>query len=196
MFKEFICVIFSFFLVSVMLKMVFKKKSQKAYETVVTILLVASVIISTVYNLLFVFPSYRYENVYLGDSEKNLFAYKDNSEFPWTILFPVLKNRSIYMDVQAKDYEKLFETFARSCESTGEAKEFEKLIGNKTKDFKNIGTIYIEVLDYIFYEWEYENKPNLYINLDSIRGTKELAACVDDSKNLYLMSLDYYENLE
>lgn len=196
MFKEFICVIFSFFLVSVMLKMVFKKKSQKAYETVVTILLVASVIISTVYNLLFVFPSYRYENVYLGDSEKNLFAYKDNSEFPWTILFPVLKNRSIYMDVQAKDYEKLFETFARSCESTGEAKEFEKLIGNKTKDFKNIGTIDIEVLDYIFYEWEYENKPNLYINLDSIRGTKELAACVDDSKNLYLMSLDYYENLE
>lgn len=196
MFKEFAGVILFFIILCFLLRGMLIRNKQKMFNKTVVGLLSISIIVCMIYNVIYVFPDFKYENVYLGDAERNLFVYKNDSQFPWTILFPILRNRSVYMDSSAKDYEKLFMIFADGYESMVCTVELHDILEKKSEDFTKIGMIYIDVLDYIFYDWPYEEVPDLYINLESLKDTGQLVAYTDEDHNLYMMSLEYYVSFQ
>lgn len=196
MFKEFAGVILFFIILCFLLRGMLIRNKQKMFDKTIGVLLTISIIVCMIYNVIYVFPDFKYENVYLGDAEKNLFVYKDNSQFPWTILFPILRNRIVYMDRSAKEYEKLFMTFAERYESMECTAELQDILDKQPEDFTKIGMIYIEVLDYIFYDWPYEEVPDLYVNMESLKNTRQLVAYADENHNLYMMSLEYYVSFQ
>lgn len=154
-------------------------------------------IINLVYNFKYIFPDYVYEGVPIGDSSENLFTYKKDSEFQWQILFPILKNREVYIDDRNDFYYTFMETYADKVIKIEIPETVRQSIAEEAEEsWTDIMLSMLLQLDYIFPEYIYlpkEGFPYLKINLNNLGDSTELAAYVDEKENLYLMSKEYLD---
>lgn len=200
MFKEFGLILMGFFILYWILKWVYYR-NVTLFQKILIGLLLFSVVLSTGYNLRYIVPNFNYENVSLGDCKENLFTYKDDSEFQWQILFPVLKERKVYLDDTGTDYDQFFKLYSNEVEKiTIDQAIVQKIEGEKEVFTTNIRMTLIDLLNYAFEPYDstrYEDSyPFLRINIDSLKGENELVAIVDANRNIYLMSKSYYDAKE
>ena len=196
MFKEAFVTIIFIVILTVLLGLLYHKK-HLFFRVSVIALLSIGFICNTVYNLRHLFPDFVLdETVPLGDCRENLFLYKDDSEFPCEILFPILQNRTILLDTSCDFYDVFFKTFSEKVIPVDIPMEAEETVVANKDDFsfcKENNLIYL--LDYAFPANDdtfIPMLPNVYINIDSLMGEDTLVAVIDIWMHIYLMSETYY----
>lgn len=162
-----------------------------------------------IYNQLFTFPDYYMDTktgVYrYGTFRENLFAYNSEFRFQDEILFPILKNRTILLDDSSDFYHKFFTMFSKDIQTvTLSAEERETLLSHKedfdfSHEFTCIGTMnyvtedipeaLVPTMDEKIYPW-------VYVNTSSLQGKEQLIALIDADYNLYIMSVDYFKQIQ
>ena len=162
-----------------------------------------------IYNQLFTFPDfymdtktgmYRY-----GTFRENLFSYNSEFRFQDEILFPILKNRTVLLDDSAGFYQKFFSMFSKDVKATElSAKEREILLSHRddfdfSHEFTCIGTMnYVtdDIPEALIPTMEEKVYPWVYVNTSSLQGKEQLIALIDQDYNLYIMSVDYYKQIQ
>ena len=162
-----------------------------------------------IYNQLFTFPDYYMDTktgVYrYGTFRENLFAYNSEFRFQDEILFPILKNRTVLLDDSSDFYHKFFTMFSKDVQTvTLSVEERETLLSHKedfdfSHEFTCIGTMnyvtedipeaLVPTMDEKIYPW-------VYVNTSSLQGKEQLIALIDQEYNLYIMSVDYYKQIQ
>lgn len=162
-----------------------------------------------IYNQLFTFPDYYMDTktgVYrYGTFRENLFAYNSEFRFQDEILFPILKNRTVLLDDSSDFYHKFFTMFSKDVQTvTLSVEERETLLSHKedfdfSHEFTCIGTMnyvtedipeaLVPTMDEKIYPW-------VYVNTSSLKGREQLIALIDADYNLYIMSVDYYKQIQ
>lgn len=162
-----------------------------------------------IYNQLFTFPDYYMDTktgVYrYGTFRENLFAYNSEFRFQDEILFPILKNRTVLLDDSSDFYHKFFTMFSKDVQTvTLSAEERETLLSHKedfdfSHEFTCIGTMnyvtddipeaLVPTMDEKIYPW-------VYVNTSSLQGKEQLIALIDQEYNLYIMSVDYFKQIQ
>lgn len=162
-----------------------------------------------IYNQLFTFPDYYMDTktgVYrYGTFRENLFAYNSEFRFQDEILFPILKNRTVLLDDSSDFYHKFFTMFSKDVQTvTLSVEERETLLSHKedfdfSHEFTCIGTMnyvtedipeaLVPTMDEKIYPW-------VYVNTSSLQGKEQLIALIDQEYNLYIMSVDYFKQIQ
>lgn len=162
-----------------------------------------------IYNQLFTFPDYYMDTktgVYrYGTFRENLFAYNSEFRFQDEILFPILKNRTVLLDDSSDFYHKFFTMFSKDVQTvTLSVEERETLLSHKedfdcSHEFTCIGTMnyvtedipeaLVPTMDEKIYPW-------VYVNTSSLQGKEQLIALIDADYNLYIMSVDYFKQIQ
>ena len=162
-----------------------------------------------IYNQLFTFPDYYMDTktgVYrYGTFRENLFAYNSEFRFQDEILFPILKNRTVLLDDSSDFYQKFFTMFSKDVQAvTLSGEERETLLSHKedfdfSHEFTCIGTMnyvtddipeaLVPTMDEKIYPW-------VYVNTSSLQGKEQLIALIDADYNLYIMSVDYFKQIQ
>ncbi len=162
-----------------------------------------------IYNQLFTFPDYYMDTktgVYrYGTFRENLFAYNSEFRFQDEILFPILKNRTVLLDDSSGFYHKFFTMFSKDVQTvTLSVEERETLLSHKedfdfSHEFTCIGIMnyvtddipeaLVPTMDEKIYPW-------VYVNTSSLQGKEQLIALIDQEYNLYIMSVDYFKQIQ
>lgn len=198
MYKEFALVVLCMALVFLLYWQLLKK-NKKLFQKVFVIMVIGAISLNTWYNFSYIFPTYIYEGVPLGDAEENLFSYKKDSHFQWQIIFPVIQNRTVSISTDAIHYKRFFDTYAKSVDNLEISQDnLAKLVGQKDKFELQTPLTMIQLLDYAFFEWEdRSNIPQLYVTLEKLQGVNRVVALSDQENNLYIMSYEFYmDNIE
>lgn len=162
-----------------------------------------------IYNQLFTFPDFYMDTktgVYrYGTFRENLFAYNSEFRFQDEILFPILKNRTVLLDDSAGFYHKFFSMFSKDVKAAElSAEEREILLSHKddfdfSHEFTCIGTMnYVtdDIPEALVPTMEEKVYPWIYVNTSSLQGKEQLIALIDADYNLYIMSVDYYKQIQ
>lgn len=199
MFKEAFVTIIVFIIVTLLLSLLLSKK-RRTFQVLILILLTAGFLANTVYNLRHLFPDFVLdETVPLGDCRENLFLYKDDSEFPCEILFPVLNQRTVLLDTSCDFYDVFFSTFSGEVIPTEIPAAAEEIVYEHKQDFTFAAeNNLIYLLDYAFpsnADTFIPMLPSVYINVGSLEGEDTLVAMIDQWMHIYLMSETYYHEI-
>ena len=107
-------------------------------EWIIWILLL-SCFANVIYNHLVMFPDFYMDTVSgvfrYGTFKGNLLAYSDEFMFQDEIIFPVLRDRQVFLDTDAGFYEKFFSLYAGSCEPLSAVSEHRDAIISRAEDF-------------------------------------------------------------
>lgn len=164
---------------------------------------------NVIYNQLFTFPDFYMDTktgVYrYGTFRENLFAYNSEFRFQDEILFPILKNRTVLLDDSAGFYHKFFSMFSGNVQSVVLSGEERKILLSHKDDFDfsheftcigtmnyvtdNIPEALVATMDKKIYPW-------VYINTSSLKGQEQLIALIDQDYSLYIMSVEYYKQIQ
>lgn len=210
MFKEFILGVFILCILYIILRLYIKNNNNRLPFLPVCMVFGLLALISFIYNGLNVFPSlyldtstgvYRY-----GKLSGNLFAYSDEFRYRDQILFPILKERTVYLDQNSGFYNKFFSLFSREAvsdqlniqESVRERVLTDQAAFDYVTDFNSIA-----LMDYatdsipLELEAAFDDKqyPKLYINLSSIKGSEALVVMTQPDYSVYIMGEAYYKAL-
>lgn len=208
MFKEAVLIVVLLFLFYI----VIKKLSVRRPAWIIGLtggLLVLFCAGNLIYNQLFTFPDYYMDTktgVYrYGTFRENLFAYNSEFRFQDEILFPILKNRTVLLDDSSDFYHKFFTMFSKDVQAvTLSGEERETLLSHKedfdfSHEFTCIGTmnyvtedipeVLVPTMDEKIYPW-------VYVNTSSLQGKEQLIALIDADHNLYIMSVDYFKQIQ
>lgn len=197
MFKEF-GVLFVVFIAAVILFRYLYRKQISYYRYITIGLLLIVILVNIFYNLNYVYPTFIYEGVAIGDSEQNLFVYKKDSQFRWHILNTISHKRSILLDEQGQLFEHYFTLFAEDVEYIQIPDRIREMIGEQEEFQYQCDLSMVEQLDYAFPLWQEGEKPKLYLNEQSLQGEKELVGIFiagNESSELYIMSARYFKSL-
>ena len=206
MFKEALIGIFILFLFYLVWRQLWKKNRRTA-GAVLTVILLLSCFANVIYNHLVMFPDFYMDTVSgvfrYGTFKGNLLAYSDEFMFQDEIIFPVLRDRQVFLDTDAGFYEKFFSLYAGSCEPLSAVSEHRDAIISRAEDFDFSHEFScMGIMDYVTdglpqeltASFEKEIYPTLYINTASLQGQQQLAAVMDENYDLYIMSKAYYDN--
>lgn len=162
-----------------------------------------------IYNQLYTFPDFYMDTktgVYrYGTFRENLFAYNSEFRFQDEILFPILKNRTVLLDDSSGFYHKFFTMFSKDVQAvTLSGEERENLLSHKedfdfSHEFTCIGTMnYVtdNIPEALVPTMDEKIYPRVYINTSSLQGKEQLIALIDQDYNLYIMSVDYYQQIQ
>lgn len=205
MFKEALIGIFILFLFYLALRLLWQKK-RKAAAGLMTAILAFSCLANVIYNGRVMFPDFYMDTVSgvfrYGTFRGNLFAYSDEFMFQDEIIFPVLRNRYVFLDSDAEFYEKFFSLYAGSCESFSPDAAGKNILASHPEDFDFSHEFScMGIMDYVTDElpreltasFDEEVYPILHINTASLQGQQQLAVVMDDNYDLYIMSKAYYD---
>lgn len=202
MFKEFTVLFLGFIILAYGFRKLFRRNF-KWFQRIAIGMILAAVIVNAVYNLMYVFPTFVYEGVAIGDSEENLFAYKKDGQFKDHILNTIIRNRCVMVDEDGKDYEQYFKIFGKESQFFDVSENAREKLKENGDDFTSIGGFaMVRQLHYAFPKWERRAEPDLYINIESLEGCDSLVVMVEEKNemyDLYVMSETYYKealNLE
>lgn len=208
MFKEAFLIVILLFLFYIIIK----KLSARKPDRIIGLsggLLILFCAGNLIYNQLYTFPDFYMDTktgVYrYGTFRENLFAYNSEFRFQDEILFPILKNRTVLLDDSSDFYHKFFTMFSKDVQAvTLSGEERENLLSHKedfdfSHEFTCIGTMnyvtdnipeaLVPTMDEKIYPW-------VYINTSSLQGKEQLIALIDQDYNLYIMSVDYYQQIQ
>lgn len=208
MFKEAFLIVILLFLFYIIIKKLSARKPGRIIGLTVG-LLVLFCAGNLIYNQLYTFPDFYMDTktgVYrYGTFRENLFAYNSEFRFQDEILFPILKNRTVLLDDSSGFYHKFFTMFSKDVQAvTLSGEERENLLSHKedfdfSHEFTCIGTMnyvtdnipeaLVPTMDEKIYPW-------VYINTSSLQGKEQLIALIDQDYNLYIMSVDYYQQIQ
>lgn len=182
-----------------------KSKSVKLIRWIILFCLVFGIVVNILYNAKNIFPEVYIDTVdghiKYADMDKNLFSYDDEFIFPDQIIFPILRNRTVYTTNQENPYYFFLEKFSENTVEI-ESIDSDMVVANK-EDFDFSGRLAcIWFMDYIRIDSESLNKqleekkfPQLYINVSSLENCDDLIVTHDSDFNMYIMSLEYYNSL-
>lgn len=156
---------------------------------------VIAIIINVTYNVITVFPTFVYEGVPIGDSRNNLFVYKEDSQFSWEILNTVVRNRKVYLDRQGSLYDVYFTAFAEDVQSVEISDEIRETLYDEGKVMQSCPLDMVELMPYVYPDWEGETIPTLFINVESLYNDEALVCIVDKNDDIYIVAKEYYTSL-
>lgn len=198
MFKEF-GIIFIGFIVAVILLHVMVKKNKSQCYKLVALFCILLILVNTIYNLKFVFPTFVYEGVPIGDSEENLFAYKNDGHFQWQILNTVSNNRKVFLDSEGEFYQEYFNIFSAEVELIEFPKEHKRLLEEQKEKSSHVTILtMVQQLSYAFPPWNGDEFPLLYLNEEDLQGCDTLVVTVEERDGVWdmiVVSEKYYHNL-
>ncbi len=203
MFKEAIIVVFAFIVLYVVLRLLLRKKPQ-AFRVTALALLIGTIVLNSYYNLKTFFPNFVLDgHVPLGDCSENLFVYKEDSQYPCQIIFPVLQGRNVRADDSCQYFDFFLHTFSDGATSISISDADRETILAHADDFPSISRFYLlEMMNYAFKEEApqlenvgFDELPFLYVQTEALTGDDTLIAIVDENYNLYLMSETYFSEL-
>lgn len=199
MFKEFGLLGGSFLIILLVFRRMYGK-NRHLFQIVLAGMLCITVIVNIIYNFKYVYPEFVYEGIAIGDSRENLFAYKDDSEFQWQILFPLLKGRTVYMDDSDLYYKQFLELYAEEVIAVTVDKAEKDMVVDIVMDSAEPMTLsMVELLNYAFEPRDsslFEDRyPSLRILETELKGSMELVAVIDNKSNLYILTKEYFDTL-
>jgi len=194
MIKEFIVICIIACLLWLVLRFAFK--NTVACQWGPALVIVALIIVNAVCNTVRFFPDtwlttvggdYKY-GTYTG----NMLSFSDDFMYQEEMLFPLLKNRTVYLDNRALYCKKFFETYSKQLEMVD------------IKDRGKMGPAYnydyifdFEALDQMTYIWdenmpevlkaqfEEDKFPKVFLNMEEIAGVESVVVTMDENYNLY-----------
>lgn len=200
MFKEFGLIFILFICVVALLRQIVKKDRMLCYK-VVAICIVLTSIVSIIYNVRYVFPTFVYEGVPIGDNRENLFVYKSDSHFKWQVLNTVASNRKVLLDNEGEFYQKYFEIFSEEVEVLELSEEDRRLLLEEKQENQSLNIItltMVEQLTYAFPTWNGKILPTLYLNEEGLQGCDTIVVAVEENDGSYdmiVVSENYYNYL-
>lgn len=191
MFKEALIVTIAFILLFFVLRFLLKKKPQVFRVVIITLLSIFTLlnIYFTVYNYL---PDFVLDGTTpLGDIEGNLFLYKEDSEYSSQILFPIIEDRTVYLDVNSRFYEKFYQTYAANTQLTAVSEaEIAKLTADLSI-FDHTSEFYpFRLLDYVFpgnEAYTLPESPTLYLSTHALQGETAMVSFHTENYTLYIL---------
>lgn len=200
MFKEFGLIFILFICVVALLRQIVKKNRMLCYK-VVAICIVLTSIVSIIYNFIYVFPTFVYEGVPIGDNRENLFVYKSDSHFKWQVLNTVARNRKVLLDNEGEFYRKYFEIFSEEVEALELSEEDRRLLLEEKQENQSLNIITLTMvvqLTYAFPTWNGKILPTLYLNEEGLQGCDTIVVAVEENDGSYdmiVVSENYYNYL-
>ena len=207
MFKEALAGTFVLFLFYLILRLLWKKRP-KAVSALFLAVLFLACIATSIYNGLVMFPDFYMDTVNgpfrYGTFSGNLFAYSDAFMFQDEILFPILRHRSVALDVEGDFYERFVSLYSEDYDRIEITKETRQTVRAHREDFDFCHPFTcIGIMDYVTEQipealvpaFEEEIYPMLYINTDSLKGQSRLVFVMNPDYSLYVMSEAYYREI-
>lgn len=198
MFKEFGLIFLVFIIIIVIFRRVLHRSSILFGKMCIGII-IGTTLVNILYNFRMVYPTFVYEGVPIGDSEKNLFVYKEDSQFRWHMLNTISSNRTVYLDNEGELYEQYFNIFSDGVKYASFSDEVRRSVIEQKRNFEDFGEMFMLIdLDFAFPTWEGGPRPQLYINTEKMEGCDKLVAVADwgDKQGaLYVMSEYYFQSI-
>lgn len=205
MFKELIVIILVACVLGIINWLLYKKKKSFFQKELYGILF-AIIIINIIYDLYLVIPKCYYDTVeghiLYGTSYHNLIAYRQGFIFEDQIIFPIIRNRKVWLDSTASVYETFFTWYADGMDwlELGEQSK-EKVIQYMERETEERNFRCLKIMNYIklpdkeLQKLLEENVPSLYIDLSGLKDEDELVAIMSNSYNVYILSVGQYEQI-
>lgn len=178
----------------------YKKNDCKIKAPVLLLTLGVFCAVNIIYNLFVMFPDYymdTYTGVYrYGTFRGNLFAYSDEFRYRDEILFPILREREVFLDssVAADVYVRFFSMFDRSksVNRIDIGKDRDSIINGDHDYITDFNMI--DLMDYatdsvpedLLEKLEKDILPVIHIDLSSLKGKKSIVVAVTEDYDLYI----------
>jgi len=197
MIKEFIliCIIMCILWV-VLSKLIAKISRVNIRQWIPAMIIIVAILVNVVYNTVRFFPDtwlstvggdYKY-----GTFTGNMLTFSDDFMYQEEMLFPLLKNRTVYLDSKALYCKKFFETYSKSVEMVDLAERV------KIGPAYNYDYIFeFEALDQMSYTWdenmtddikanfEEDKFPKIFLNMAELAESDSIVVAADEYNNLY-----------